>query len=1014
MRRSFFRQRSSASTHPASGETASRETLTRAVSSTSSPASESLSEALGDEALGDEDEILMSPSRMRLTRMRAVGVARRTVLASCMVALVLAALSLASWSLHWAQIEPWWPGGMEVTRQTSLAILLGVGALALLGAPGVSTQVRGRFWWFLVAIGVLCLLSLLGVGSERMMPLTSFCLQLFAIGLWLLEHQAAHRLPSSSLELKKVTPPYVWFAQIVLCAALLLCLMSLYGSMLGVTYVRNAPPLMAMPLPVTVALLALCTGALCLRPHLGVMRLLTDGGVAGITMRRLLPAATVIPLVLGWLRLLGERQGHYDTPSGVVLVTVGCVAVFNLAILHNARLLRRLDERRRAAERALQRARDHLEDEVRARTFELTQTNENLSRAIEERRAAQALSTQFSAILDTLVRSAAIGFTFIDRDLRYVAINDALARMNGLPVEAHIGRQLRDVLPELAPHIEPVLRGVMESGEAIIDMEVEGKTPGGSGEKQFWLASYYPVRRMDGEVLGVGIFAQDVTARKRAEVERNELLQREREARQLAEVAREQAESARLQAEVARLQAETARHQAETAREEAEIANRTKDEFLATLSHELRTPLNAILGWANLLRAGGVDEASTQKALETIERNARAQTLIIEDILDVSRIVTGKLRLELSPLDLWPIVQSACEAVRPTAGAKNLTLNLRPEDETLRVPGDATRLHQVMWNLLSNAVKFTPSGGRIDVALRRVWGEAEIEVRDSGQGIAPEFLPFVFERFRQADASSTRRHGGLGLGLALVRHIVELHGGTIVVESAGAGQGSVFRIRLPLAAHETPDADAPQIADALDTTDAPLAADAPQVADAPAENHVSGEEDFTDVSAYEYSTEPKAPNINGRAPQSAPPEISATETARPLQGLRILLVEDQTDTREMLFHALTSYGAQVEATSNAHDAREAWRTQPLDVIVSDVEMPDENGYELIRSLRAQNGGVNSPRIAAIALTAHARAEDQVRARDAGFDLHVAKPFHMTHLVQSILRAMAQAAATNDA
>jgi signal transduction histidine kinase len=383
------------------------------------------------------------------------------------------------------------------------------------------------------------------------------------------------------------------------------------------------------------------------------------------------------------------------------------------------------------------------------------------------------------------------------------------------------------------------------------------------------------------------------------------------------------------------------------AKQQAEEANRMKDEFLATLSHELRTPLNAMLGWAQVLRLGKLDPAASVRALETIERNARAQAQLIADLLDVSRIITGKLRLDFQPVELPRIVEAALETLRPAADAKGIRLDVDLGPLASPVLGDADRLQQVVWNLLSNAVKFTPRDGAVAVRLRQTGANAEVRVSDSGAGIRPDFLPYVFDRFRQAESTITRSHGGLGLGLSIVRHLVELHGGTVEVESAGEGKGAAFSVLLPVRT----------AAAAADSETAPLA------------------------EAREDTASPWASRAL-------------------LRGLCVLVVEDEEDTRELLSTALEQCGALVTAVSSAAAALAHFDLMLPDVLVSDLAMPGEDGYTLIRQVRARDAarGGNVP---AAALTAYARAEDRVRALASGFHVHLPKPIDPTDLVTMV-------------
>ena len=389
---------------------------------------------------------------------------------------------------------------------------------------------------------------------------------------------------------------------------------------------------------------------------------------------------------------------------------------------------------------------------------------------------------------------------------------------------------------------------------------------------------------------------------------------------------------------------------------EAQEVNRLKDEFLATLSHELRTPLTAVLGWTRLLATGQLDEAASKRALETIERNAQAQVQLVDDILDVSRIIRGKLRLNVRAVELAPVVEAAVDAVRPAADAKGIRLQVVLDRLAGPVSGDPDRLQQIVWNLLSNAIKFTPKEGRVQVLLSRADSHLDVTVSDSGPGIDAEFLPYVFDRFRQADPTTTRTHGGLGLGLAIVRHLTELHGGTVRAESAGEGGGATFRVTLPLLAMQPAAQQSPP----------------PQPPHAPAAESAGRDEAGDGGDGFRLE---------------CPPE---------LEGLRVLIVEDDADSRALLVAVLRQCRAEVLAVPNVAEALDAFDAWLPDVLVSDIEMPGEDGYALIRQVRArpaEQGG----RIPAAALTAYARAEDRMRALLAGFQIHVPKPVEPAEL-----------------
>ncbi|MDQ3667645.1 MAG: response regulator [Acidobacteriota bacterium] len=408
---------------------------------------------------------------------------------------------------------------------------------------------------------------------------------------------------------------------------------------------------------------------------------------------------------------------------------------------------------------------------------------------------------------------------------------------------------------------------------------------------------------------------QEITERKQAEQERAQLLVRE-----------------------------------QAARAEAEQANRAKDEFLATLSHELRTPLSAILGWSHLVRTGKLDELQMTRAFETIERNARSQSQLIDDLLDVSRIITGKLQIELRPVNLSSVIDAALDAVRPAFEAKDIQFEPVMASKTCLVPGDPNRLQQIFWNLFSNAVKFTPPGGRVRVEVERAQLQVRISVSDSGIGITPDFLPYIFDRFRQADGSTTRVHGGLGLGLAIVKHLVQLHQGTVDVESEGANHGATFTVSLPLAS-------------------------------------VATVGDLDEATVWE------------REGNGLPAGFSEV-----LDGLRILVVDDELDSRELITAILTRCGSEVRCSESAAEAIQACRDWKPDLLVSDIGMPQEDGYSLIQKLRKMRSKW-ARQIPAVALTAYATVEDRARALEAGFQVHLAKPIEPEALVRSIAGAV---------
>ncbi len=469
-----------------------------------------------------------------------------------------------------------------------------------------------------------------------------------------------------------------------------------------------------------------------------------------------------------------------------------------------------------------------------------------------------------------------------------------------------VGQPLRTAMPELLDQgIVELLDRVYSTGQSFVARQrpVQVLTSDGLQERHFDI-SWQPIRGSSGQVEGVASFAFDVTDLVLARRGLEQLVERE-----------------------------------EAARKAAEDASRAKDEFLSTLSHELRTPLNAVIGWAHLLRSGGIGPDQRERALETIERNSRAQARLIEDMLDLGRIVQGKMVLSVGPVEMVRVIEGAIDSVRLAAEAKGIRLQL-VLDSHATIVGDPERLQQLVWNLLSNAIKFTPRGGRVQVRLRREASYVELVVADSGQGIEASFLPHVFDRFRQADNTNTRHISGLGLGLAIARSLVELHGGTITARSDGPGLGATFSVRLPTA---------------------PLRADAAPLV-----------------------TEPGAP--------PAP----TFECPPALRHLRILVVDDEPDTRALLGFVLGQCEARVSLAASAAEGLEALQREPFDVLLSDIGMPGIDGLTFLRRVRELPAPAG--RIPALALTAYARSEDRTAALRAGFQMHLAKPIEPGELL----------------
>jgi signal transduction histidine kinase/ActR/RegA family two-component response regulator len=372
------------------------------------------------------------------------------------------------------------------------------------------------------------------------------------------------------------------------------------------------------------------------------------------------------------------------------------------------------------------------------------------------------------------------------------------------------------------------------------------------------------------------------------------------------------------------------------ARSSAERANALKDQFLATLSHELRTPLNAILGWTQLLRLPQTEEKEVSEGIETIERNARVQARIINDLLEMSRIISGKMRLDVQPVELAPVIEAAVETLRPAAEAKQIRIAIKPGARRMAVAADAARLQQVVWNLLSNAIKFTPNGGRVQVSVHRSGANVEFVVRDNGVGIDADFLPHLFDRFRQQEGAMSRRHGGLGLGLSIVKDLTELHRGTVEAMSAGKGHGATFVVRWP--------------------------------------------------------------SVSAKASPSTAPDVSLCQELD-LEGVRVLAVDDEKDAREVMRRFLTQSKAEVLLAASADEALRLATEKKPDIVVSDIGMPDKDGFELIRELRSLGGQIG--KLPAIAVTAFARTEDRSKAMLAGYQVHIAKPVEAQELLAAV-------------
>ena len=490
----------------------------------------------------------------------------------------------------------------------------------------------------------------------------------------------------------------------------------------------------------------------------------------------------------------------------------------------------------------------------------------------------------------------------VSKDLNSIIIswNPAAEKMFGYSEQEAVGKSIRMIIPEELQSEEDLVLSKIRAGEKVDHYETVRQRKDGSKVNVSLTVS--PIRDASGTIVGASKIARDVSDR------------------------------VTMERQYARLYAE------------AQEANRIKDDFLAVLSHELRTPLNAIVGYSRLMRGNMLPEDQVVRAVETLERNARWLTQIVDDVLDVSRIVSGKVRLDVQAVELAAVLDNAVATVQPAADAKSVRIQTLIDPRIGPISGDPGRLQQVMWNLLSNAVKFTPKGGRVQVRLERVNSHIEIVVSDTGIGIEKEFLPYVFDRFRQADSGSTRRTGGLGLGLAIVKHLVEMHGGSVQADSAGEDQGSTFTVRLPMM--------------------------------------------IVSPSAAQRREHPLAERRN------------ALQQLADLAGVRVLAVDDDADALALLKDVLEAAGAVVATAASASDALDAIGAFKPDVLVADIGMPDMDGFELIRRIRA----LDDPKlrdVPAAALTAFARSEDRTKALQTGFEMHLAKPVDPGELVASV-------------
>ncbi|MDI1482940.1 response regulator [Polyangium sp. y55x31] len=649
-----------------------------------------------------------------------------------------------------------------------------------------------------------------------------------------------------------------------------------------------------------------------MKPDLILLDVVMPGIDGFETCRRLKAAESTRDIPVIFMTCLGEAANKLVgfEAGGVDYITKPFEIDEVLARIKTHLSLREAQKELEAKNAQLQRAHQELEQRVRERTAELASSNAALKAENAERRRAEEALRESQHLLRAIADNSTAVLFVKDIDGRYLMVNRRFEELFHVSARSLVGKTDYDLFPvECADALRAFDRQVAEAGRPL---EKEEWVPQDDGIHTY-ISIKCPLFDESGRAYAICGISTDISERTRTAAERERLLSRE-----------------------------------QAARAELERTGRLKDEFLALLSHELRTPLTAILGWSQLLLTRGPSDEILRRGLGTIERNARTQAKLIDDLLDMSRIISGRLSLETESVDLAEMLETLLESAEPAAKTKGIRLELSVASAGEPVLGDPNRLQQIVWNLLSNSIKFTPQGGQVEVSLRREGSYARLAVSDTGIGIDSAFLPHVFEQFRQADASTTREHGGLGLGLSIVQHLVELHGGTVEAASRGKGQGACFTVKLPLDA-----------------------------------KHAKG--------------------LAGERPPSMPqrrPLWHRGGELLSLTGVRVLVVDDEPDTRELLLRILVECHAEVRTAGSVVEAlAELDRVQPT-VLVSDIGMPQEGGYELIQKVRQlpQERGGSVP---ALALTAFARAEDRARALLAGYQMHLAKPVKPSELVAHV-------------
>jgi PAS domain S-box-containing protein len=920
---------------------------------------------------------------MSIPQRRVPSVSGAVVRATSIYAILGGALTLAGWAFDIRRLTDWGNDGISMFPNTAVCALL-CGVSLLLTAARESGW---RLGMMRAAAGIVIVIA----GATLLEHLFGWNL---GIDTLILERPWGQRAAAAPMRMGP--PASIAFLALSLCVLLAsagvrerriastlallpvgISTLSLTGYWFGADQLFGVARYTGIAWQTSTMIAALGIGTLAAVPEAGVVAALGRQDAGGALLRRLIVPIVLIPLVLGWLRMLGQNAGLYDTAFGTSLRSLIEVVLFFVLLWWTSNSVSRYESSASEARSRLAAIVESTDDAVVSKSLDGVIKSWNVgAERIFGYSAAEAVGKHITMIIPSerideeteivsrikrgervehfeTIRVRKDGIR-IHVSLTISPVKDADGRITGASKIARditeqrlVQEQLRaivDATPECVQIVDPdgALQFINRAGLAMFEADSEKAVLGKSaldlvvhehradwqsnhervcgGEKLSWEFSIVglkgtrrwmeshaaPLPLPDGRTGQLAV-TREVTLQKQLEQEREKLLESER-----------------------------------WARNEAERASQLKDEFLATVSHELRTPLNSILGWSQLLNVSP-NTADLKQGLEVIERNARAQAQLIEDLLDMSRIISGKVRLDVQTMDLPAVIQAAIESIAPAAEAKGIRLRKVLDPQAGTVSGDPTRLQQVVWNLLTNAIKFTPKGGAVDIILQRVNSHLEIIVHDTGIGIAEESLAAIFERFRQVDSSTTRSQGGLGIGLSIVKQLVELHGGSITAKSAGEGHGATFIVTLPLS---------------------PVL---------PAESRV-------------HPTASKARSL----------EFGQVD----LRGVKVLVVDDEPDARTLIRRVLTECGAEVIAAESASHGLEQLLSNRPHVVVSDIGMPVKDGYQFIREVRNLDEAKGG-RTPAIALTAFARSEDRMRAMLAGYQVHVAKPIEPQELAVTV-------------